>query len=540
MQDAAITGARVDAPTSSPPGRSGLHALALIALHAALAWPTLYLYSKTADVPAVYLASGVTLAGFMMLAPRGQWLFAAGIFVSQMLGELVVYQSPIAVALVFSASKTFTGYLAAATLRRAIGVTGLPSSVSALAWFGAIACLVVPLLMAVPPHVMRLMYFETEFSAYWRWALLEACGVAIMTPMLLFWFQPRLVKISDVRAEPLLIVFTALLVFLAVFAVPPLDPHQHTPFYAATPVMIWAAARFGCRGAATVNLAFTLVMIGAALASLGPFHDQSDLDLSVIELQLFLMIVTGMTLLLGAYAEARELAQQRRASDKRRLQSLSLRLLRSEERYRNNLATRLHDGIGQTLTLGRMRLDDVLTPPVSPETLAQRITPIQSALDTAIEQVRDMTRDVATGLYRGEDLAATVKEHLSSVFHGMDIEASVDSDTLPELRHETAIVISRSIRECLVNVAKHADAKQVRVDLLVEQQPAQFVAVITDDGVGLDLEQLDLDASGGSSFGLSSVRNSMLALGGRFDVDAEANEGTRVTLTLPLTYRPTA
>ena len=334
-----------------------------------------------------------------------------------------------------------------------------------------------------------------------------------------------------------MITLAAAAAFGVVYLVPPSYIPQHTAFYAVTPVMIWAAVRYGCRGAALISLVFTLVMVGSALAGLGPFSDESNIVLSVIELEILIVIVTGMTLLLGAYAEAREAAQQRRASDKRRLQDLSMRLLQSEERYRDRLATRLHDGVGQTLSLGRMRLDDLMLPPVDPNTLASRIAPIQNAFDTAISQVRDMTRDVAAGLYRGDDIAAAVHQHMSGIFESSEVDTTVHSEAIPELPHEVAVVVSRAIRECLVNIAKHAEATRVSVELTAAANPGSFVASIIDNGRGFDASQLDIDNASDTSFGLASVRNSMLALGGGFEIDTAFDRGTEVTLTLPLAAR---
>lgn len=512
--------------------------LLLVALHTLFAWPSLYIYAKVADVPAVYLASGVAWAGFMLLSPRAQAGFGAGIFASQLVGEFVIYQSSVPIALAFTVSRTLGAYLGARLLGRVMGHKVLRPTVSDLIWFGLIACLAVPLVIMVPPHIARVIEFDLPSYWFFTLILIEAGGVIVMAPALLFWLQPQRLRISDLRGEALLITLSAAAVFAVVYFVPPGYLPQHTSFYAVTPVMIWSAVRFGCRGAALISLVLTLVMVGSALAGLGPFSDESDLVLSVIELEIFLVIVTGMTLLLGAYAEAREAAQQRRASDKRRLQNLSMRLLQSEERYRERLATRLHDGIGQTLSLGRMRLDDVLLPPVDAASLATRLAPIQNAFDTAISQVRDMTRDVAAGLYRGDDIASAVHQHMGSVFDGSGVETTVHSVAPPELPHEVAIVVSRAIRECLVNVAKHAGASRVRVDLAVDRGPRRFTATITDDGCGFDVSRLDMEEAAGASFGLASVRNSMLALGGTFEIDAAPGRGTAVTLTLPLDAAP--
>ena len=534
MQDAAQISDGDNALSGQVMHKQAVLVPALVLLHALLSWPTLYIYTQTADVPAIYLASGVAWAGFLLLRPAGQAWFAAGIFVTQMAGELIFYDASLRLALTFTVFKTLGPFAGARILERVTGHPRIEATVRDLAWFGLVACFVVPVISMLPPHLARVAEFGVGLQSYFTLTLLEASGIAVMAPVLLFWLQPSRVRISDIRGEPVLITLAALVVLFYVFVVPPFYANQHTSFYAATPVMIWAAARFGCRGAATMNILLAIVMIGSALARLGPFDDQSDLKLSVMELQIFLLIVTAMTLLLGAYAEAREASTQQRARDKRRLQDLSLRLLESEERYRENVATRLHDGVGQTLSLGRMRLDDVLAPPVNPETLAARIAPIQSALDAAINQVRDMTRDVAAGLYRGDDIAAAVHQHMNNVFDGSSVDTTVHSDALPELRHEVAVVVSRAIRECLVNVAKHAKASSVRVDLTLAPNPGTFVVTISDDGRGFDLSRLDIEQSTQASFGLSSVRNSMLALGGTFDIATAAGSGTTVTLTLPV------
>ena len=145
-----------------------------------------------------------------------------------------------------------------------------------------------------------------------------------------------------------------------------------------------------------------------------------------------------------------------------------------------------------------------------------------------------MTRDVAAGLYRGDNLAAAVHEHMSTAFDGTGIETAVASDAVPELRHEVAVVLSRAVRECLVNTAKHADATRVRVNLAIEGQPPYFVARVHDNGRGFDAASLDLDAARDDRFGMASVRNSMLALGGRFECETAPGKGATITLSVPL------
>lgn len=506
----------------------------LLTLYAACGWWMLWVYAQGRDVPAVYLATGVIWAAFLLLPRREQVIFACGAAVIQLTGEFLVYKASLPLAITFTLGKVLAPYVGAHILERVLGHRGLRSSLRDLIWFGIIATVVVPIVAMLPPHLVRAVEFDVGTSWYVSLVLLEAIGVAVMAPVIVFWAQQPRARMVGVRGEPVLIVLTAIALLALAYFVLPHYGHGHSVFYATTPVMIWAAARFGMRGAGLINLVPTLTMVATAMAAAGPFKDIDASGLTIIELQLFLLLGSGMTLLLGAYAEAREDAQRQRAVDKRRLQDLSLKLLQSEERYRDNIATRLHDGIGQTLSLGRMRLDDLFAPPLSPEALAQRVGPIRDAFDTAICEVRDITRDVALGLYRGNDFAAVIREHLANVFGGTDVDTVVHGDASPELDHETAIVLSRAVRECLVNVAKHARAQNIRVDLFARPEASKFVAVIRDDGTGFDASNLDLDRKGSSTFGLSSVRNSMLALGGRFDIRSERDTGTEITLTLPL------
>lgn len=533
MRDARpVDGSCTSTVSQSTPRQDLVLVAALAVSHVLFSWPTLYLYSATSDVPAVYLASGIAWAGFMLLAGRARLMFAALVFLSQFGGELLIYGSPLWIALVFSLSKTAGAALGALAVQRAIGRPVMRPLVSDITWFGLVGAIAVPLLAALPPQLAKVYAFDAGIGTYVGWVLLEATGIIVMAPALVFWLQPA--PRRNARLQAGLLSLVTVIVFAGVFVLPPAYEHQHTAFYAATPVMIWAAARFGCRGAALENLGLTLTMLAAALAGLGPFDNLSDLNLSVIEMQAFLIVMSGMTLLLGAYADMREADQRRRIADQRRLQQLSLRLFESEERYREQIATRLHDGVGQSLALGRMRLDDYMGMSTRVATGASPLSNVRDAIDRAVSQVRDMTRDVAVGLYRGDNLGAALEHHLADVFRGTDIQTAFLSEALPELRHDVAVVLSRATRECLVNAAKHADPARVTVELASHEHPERLFVRIHDDGRGFDSRSVDIETAKSDSFGLASVRNSMLALGGAFTLTSASGAGTTVTLSLPM------
>jgi CheY-like chemotaxis protein/anti-sigma regulatory factor (Ser/Thr protein kinase) len=100
--------------------------------------------------------------------------------------------------------------------------------------------------------------------------------------------------------------------------------------------------------------------------------------------------------------------------------------------------------------------------------------------------------------------------------------------TLPE---DQAVLIFQSIRELLINVAKHARIDQATVRM--EQRDGRLVIAVIDEGMGSD--QAISPQTLSSKFGLFSIGERMRALGGTFDFKSIPGKGTVATLTVPTT-----
>ena len=105
------------------------------------------------------------------------------------------------------------------------------------------------------------------------------------------------------------------------------------------------------------------------------------------------------------------------------------------------------------------------------------------------------------------------------------------------------ILLFRSVRELLINVAKHAAVKQATVRLTCDKGLLQIMV--------RDESGFDLAASAGpplagtgsvlsSKIGLLTIRERMKALNGRFDFVSAPKQGTTATLTLPIASRTTS
>ena len=100
-----------------------------------------------------------------------------------------------------------------------------------------------------------------------------------------------------------------------------------------------------------------------------------------------------------------------------------------------------------------------------------------------------------------------------------------------QIREEETILY-RAVRELMMNVVKHADADHARVYL--ERQDNQLLLHVCDDGRGFDASLAGKQFSPSGGYGLFSIDEYILHLGGSMTVESEPGKGTRVTILLPL------
>jgi CheY-like chemotaxis protein len=113
----------------------------------------------------------------------------------------------------------------------------------------------------------------------------------------------------------------------------------------------------------------------------------------------------------------------------------------------------------------------------------------------------------------------------------LSVEVDVQAGLSVKLPEDQAVLIFQSIRELLINVAKHARVDQATIR--IQPQDGQLSIAVVDEGLGADT----LTSSSGarsSKFGLFSIGERMRALGGAFDFTSSPGKGTIATLTMPL------
>ncbi len=220
----------------------------------------------------------------------------------------------------------------------------------------------------------------------------------------------------------------------------------------------------------------------------------------------------------------RSIETERRA---RQLRALAAELSHVEERERRELAIELHDNLAQLLVAAKMKLG--VMGRFDDENARQQVDETLELLDRANEMVRSLTLNLSPPILDELGLAPA----LSWLAH--DIERQFGLAVRVEERGEPALsdpglrfMLFRSIRELLINAAKHAQTKKAWV--LLESEPGATRVVVEDHGQGFDLDRVRSEGSKG--FGLFSIQERFQSSGGEIRVRTAKGEGTTVTLLL--------
>jgi signal transduction histidine kinase len=209
------------------------------------------------------------------------------------------------------------------------------------------------------------------------------------------------------------------------------------------------------------------------------------------------------------------------------LQHSRERLVATREEERRRLRRDLHDGLGAQLaglnvqagTLRRLI-------PRDPAAADELVVELRDELRAAIADIRRLVHDLRPPALDDLGLAAALRR-LAERYGSEDEQLQVLVETpedLPTLPAAVEVAVYRITQEALINVARHARARNCVVRLAVDEDVA---LEIVDDGIGIPVER-------GAGVGLSSMRERASELGGSCVVEPAPKGGTRVLVRLPL------
>ncbi len=228
----------------------------------------------------------------------------------------------------------------------------------------------------------------------------------------------------------------------------------------------------------------------------------------------------------------RKQAEEQVSEYQKQLQQMGSKMAMSEERQRREIATRLHDNIGQYLALTVLKLDTLKKSITSKDTVAE-LDEIHKTIEKAIQDTRTLSFDLSSPiLYRFGFMRAIEQWISEQVRKKYGIKTKFIKDgQVKQLDEETNVVLYQATREVLINVIKHARAKFVEVSVI--QIDGKIEVIVEDDGVGFEISEIGQFIHKSSGFGLFNVRERLNYFGGDIRIESKPENGTRVVLTIP-------
>lgn len=334
------------------------------------------------------------------------------------------------------------------------------------------------------------------------WWLGDLSGALIVIPLALTWVRPLRLDWGRGRAleAVLLVAAVAGLSEVAVRAERPLT-------YAVFPALLWAALRFGQRGATLAVAIATGFTVWNTTHYVGAFVFGS-VSHSVLSTQLYIAVAALSTFCLAAVVSEREEVG-------RRLTASRARLLETADSERRRLERNLHDGAQGRLAALQVRLG--VASEVAherPETATKALADAHAELSQAIDELRELAHGIQPRLLTQFGLARAIE----SFVERSDIPIArlqLPPERLDSVTEATAYFV---LTEALTNAQKHAHASSVQIRGRIT---AHSLAIeVVDDGVGGAMP---------GEFGLQGLRDRVEATGGSVEIDSPPGRGTRIT-----------
>jgi two-component system sensor histidine kinase UhpB len=203
------------------------------------------------------------------------------------------------------------------------------------------------------------------------------------------------------------------------------------------------------------------------------------------------------------------------------------RALLVQEGERQRIARELHDEVGQTLTGVMLQVEGLAG--VIPDELQDQLDELRETARHGTEEVRRIARRLRPEALEDLGLQSALAA-LTAAFEEqarLRIERRLESG-LP-LSQEQELVVYRIAQEALTNVARHADATEVQLQL--ERTNEHIVLTVRDDGGGLP------PGAFGSSQGIRGMRERAMLIGAQLAIAEPPAGGTEVRLSIPLEPR---
>ncbi|MBU0984600.1 MAG: sensor histidine kinase [candidate division Zixibacteria bacterium] len=217
----------------------------------------------------------------------------------------------------------------------------------------------------------------------------------------------------------------------------------------------------------------------------------------------------------------------------RQLRRLASELSLAEARERREIASDLHDHIGQALAYVSRKVSALKGNAVF-SGMDEDFSEVLSILSQTIRYTRDLTVEISPPVLYELGLSAAI-DWLAERAHnrfGLKVTSHQSGPSQP-VADDIKVFMFKSVQELITNAAKHARADRVTVHTF--WRPDFLEIRVGDNGCGFDTSTFESGLTAQDCFGLFSIRERLSYAGGRIEIQSAPDRGTSVLISAPYT-----
>ena len=235
------------------------------------------------------------------------------------------------------------------------------------------------------------------------------------------------------------------------------------------------------------------------------------------------------------YGTSQDVTEIRKAEEevknsREQLRKLATHLQTAQEEERGRISREIHDVLGQELTGIKMDLAWLNKEMDSiSDSGRNRVNSLNKLIDSTIQSVRRISAELRPGILDDLGLISAMEWFSEEFEIRTDIEINLKINKFKEdLNQESRTALYRIFQEALTNIARHAKATTVRVELIRQDDLIQML--IVDNGIGIDIGR----SKNEKSLGILGMQERVQILGGTFSIEGTKEKGTSVKVEIPI------
>ncbi len=216
------------------------------------------------------------------------------------------------------------------------------------------------------------------------------------------------------------------------------------------------------------------------------------------------------------------------------LENLSSEVIHAQEEERKRISRDLHDEIGQILTAVSFNIEYLNQASLDcSDEIAEKLNGIKSLIKKSIKSVHEFSHDLRPSVLDALGFVSAIRSQARNFRELTDINVKFKKiDVSHEIDDNKQIVLYRIFQEGLNNIAKHSQAKNVQIELFTNKN--SITMVVSDDGLGFNINELDEKYSGKGGLGLKGMKERIKLIGGKLNLVSKPKQGTTIFVETPI------